>query len=68
MSSTKSEPASSIPSGGAVASGSDEVEGPIQQLVVNGKFLSEHLSKAEREAMFQAKECVNSASNERLSD
>ena len=63
MSSTKSESASSIPLGGAVASGSDEVEGPIRQLVVNGKFLSEHLTKAEREALFQAKECVNSASN-----
>ena len=46
-----------------MASGSDEAEGPIKQLVVNGKFLSEHLSKAEREALFQAKECVNSASN-----
>ena len=63
MSSTKSESASSIPLGGAVASGSDEPEGPIGQLVVNGKFLSEHLSKAEREALFQAKECVNSGSN-----
>ena len=46
-----------------MASGSDEAEGPICQLVVNGKFLSEHLSKAEREALFQAKECVNSAVN-----
>ena len=46
-----------------MASGSDEAEGPIRQLVVNGKFLSEHLSKAEREALFQAKECVNSALN-----
>ena len=63
MSSAKSESASSIPLGGAVASGSDEVEGPIRQLVVNGKYLSEHLSKAEREALFQAKECVNSALN-----
>ena len=63
MSSTKSDSASSTPLGGAVASGSDEVEGPIRQLVVNGKFLSEHLSKAEREALFQAKECVNSGSN-----
>ena len=63
MSSTKSDSASSTPLGGAVASGSDEAEGPIRQLVVNGKFLSEHLSKAEREALFQAKECVNSGSN-----
>ena len=63
MSSNKSDSASSAPLGGAAASGSDEAEGPICQLVVNGKFLAEHLSKAEREALFRAKECVNSAVN-----
>ena len=63
MSSAKSESASSTPQGGAAASASDEVDGPIRQLVVNGKYLSEHLSKAEREALFQAKECANSALN-----
>lgn len=41
MSSNKSDSASSAPLGGAVASGSDEAEGPICQLVVNGKFLAE---------------------------
>ena len=63
MSSAKSESASSIPQGGAAASAFDEVDAPIRQLVVNGKYLSEHLSKAEREALFQAKECANSALN-----